>query len=668
MGRNRFKGMGTVAALVLWVAATGAALGDDQDIVDMSLEELMSLEIVSASKRMQPLDESAAAVYVITGDEIRRNGYRRLPDILRLAPGLFVARVNGSSWGVTARGFNGRYANKLLVLIDGRSVYSTTFAGVFWEQHNLVVEDIERIEVIRGPGATVWGANAVNGVINIITRSASQGAGGLLALQAGNEKNYDVSFRFGDSIDPLWSYKVYGNAGDRDGSLDENGNTARDVLRGDRVGVQLERTDDEQTLRFEVERFSTFGRSPEVTILTTPPFRALANDDKVSEGGHLASSWTQTTDESTVNLRAHVETDSRVSSLGDVEADRIEVEYSHSRPILETQVLTWGVLFSHQRDRWIDTLRTRVRPRQRSFDLFSGFVQYERPQANGRTRWTFGSKFEHNDFSGFEVQPSVRLLHQFDDDSAVWAALSRAVRTPSRAFQDLQTLFAQGTDPGSGLPLWTRAQGNPNDEAEDVLAFELGYRTTLGRRAHLDVTAFYNDYEDLLGLVAGAPEFSTEPIPSLQVPLVFDNVDSAESYGLESLVNVDVGSGCRLTLSHTYLDLEQASESDPSVQGTSVGNFAENQIKLKVECQPGPRTTLAANGFWIDEVPGQPNFEPIPAYTRVDLHLQHRLGDGLYLAIGGRNLIDDEQVELADISDRRIAFEQEWYGHLRFEW
>src|SRR5438093_3529420 len=438
------------ALLICWIA--GAAVcgwthGQEldstkkrlSDLADMSLEDLTKIEVTSVSKHKEKLADAPAAIFVITQEDIRRSGVTTIADALRLAPGLEVARVASHDWAITSRGFNELYANKLLVLIDGRSVYTPLFSGVYWDVQDTLLEDIDRIEVIRGPGATLWGANAVNGVINITTKSAKETIGGLLSGGYGTEEQGFGSARYGGKLGEDAYYRGYVKYFNRDSSALPSGAQANDAWEMYRGGFRTDWEPSAQNL-FTLQGDAYAGTENQTVTLFTPAFpftQPDASKMRVS-GGNVIGRWTHTfTPDSDLKLQIYYDRTDRAVDYFKEMRNTADFDLQYRHPLWQRHDVTWGVGFRYADS---DTSRSNFTlafiPPERITRIFNTFIQDEITLVKERLRLTLGSKFERNDYTGFEIQPSGRLLWTPHERHSVWASVSRAVRTPSRAEVD----------------------------------------------------------------------------------------------------------------------------------------------------------------------------------------------------------------------------------------
>jgi iron complex outermembrane receptor protein len=431
----------------VYLCHLSSAYSDQGELMGLSVEDLLNVEVISVAKKAKSLNDSPAAIFVISQDDIRRIGATSIPEALRLAPGLDVARIDSNKWAVSARGFNGRFANKLLVLIDGRSVYTRAFAGVYWENQDVMLEDVERIEVIRGPGATLWGANAVYGVINIITKHSADTQGGLLVAGVGTEEQGFGAFRYGGKLSSDTTARAYIKGFNRDENTHKLGGDAGDdwnkVQGGFRMDSQLT-TNDTLTLQGDVyhssiNQYTTFAQ-------VTAPYRNSFNEKIDAFGGNLLMrqhhTFSSTSDYSLQVFYDFYERD-EVAVLES--RHTLDVDFQHRFALLNWNDVVWGIAYRYSHDDVYSKEFLVTNTPSRNDQLVSAFVQDEITLVDNYLWLTVGSKFEHNDYSGFEVQPTARLMWAPHQQHRLWAAVSRAVRTPSRVEQD--TAFLQSVIP-----------------------------------------------------------------------------------------------------------------------------------------------------------------------------------------------------------------------------
>jgi iron complex outermembrane receptor protein len=619
----------------------------------MSIEELASLEVTSVSKRAESQREAAAAVYVITQEDIRRSGATTIVEALRLAPGVEVGRIRSSQWAVGIRGFASRTSRSVLVLIDGRSVYTPLFAGVYWEAQDTVLADVERIEVIRGPGGALWGANAVNGVISIITKSAEETLGGHASAGSGDEEHAVVAARYGGRLGNGTFYRVYGKYADREAQFHSDGqdvdawHMAQGGFRTDgalgALGTLTVQGDAYTSRNGILANFTSF----------TPPFQVTAPAEVDISGGNLLGRLTHATKAGS-EIRLQVYFDRTHRHEPQVQEDRNTLDFDlqgHYSPASRHDV-TWGLAYRWTAD---DTGRNPTVffvPQRRTDRLFSALLQ-DQIAASDRLRFTLGTKLEHNGYSGFEVQPNLRVAYRPAGDHVLWAAASRAVRTPSRLDHDI-TVFS-GTSPT--VPVFAVITGNERFVAEQVLAYEAGYRLQATPRLSFDLSAFYDRYRDLFSLEANAP---FQEGGRVVVPFTVGNGIRGRGRGFELATDAIVTTILKVRTSYSYLALDLAPKrgsSDTSTAHSTEGSSPRHQVATAGYLDLPRNFELDAMARYVDRIPAQ----RIEAYFNLDLRLAWRPIRSLELSILGQGLLQDHHAEFDSVEiERAILGHASW--------
>jgi iron complex outermembrane receptor protein len=643
----------------LLLAALATAVWAQQpspDLTETSLEDLMNIEVTSVSKKEEKLFQTAAAIYVITPEDIRRSSATSIPELLRMVPGLNVARIDANKWAITARGFNGRFANKLLVMIDGRSVYTPLFSGVYWDVQDVLLEDVERIEVIRGPGATLWGANAVNGVINIITKPARETQGGLLTAGAGTEERGFGALRYGGPLGRQAHYRFYAKYFNRDNSIDTSGHRAADqwdMLRG---GFRLDwKASPKDSLTFQGDIYQGDVEGVASMASLTPPFNRSFNEQVSVSGGNLLGRWSRIfSDRSDLTLQLYYDRTSRAVRLGEVR-QTFDLDLQHHLALGRRHDLRWG--FGHRvtSDEVSGNFTVSLDPQSRTDHLFSAFAQDELKLVRDRLRLALGTKVEHNRYTGFEVQPNLRLLWTPHEQHAWWASVSRAARTPSRVDDGFRINAAAFPGAGGMINLLS-IFGNRDFKSEYLLAYETGYRAQPSKRLSLDLAAFYNVYRHLETIESGRPFLESSPAPPhLVIPLRFDNRMRGETYGLEAAAHWQATSHWKLSGSYSWLRLQlhrEATSNDPEAE-TEEGHSPRHQFHLRSYLKL-PRNFEFDTS--LSRISRLATLE-VPGYTRLDARLGWRLKERLELSLGLQNLLDARHREYGRTEDRTDAMQ-----------
>ncbi len=672
-----------MALAVFFLVAISAYAVNADPLLQLSLEELMQIEVTSASKKEQTLSRIPAAVTVITQEDIRRSTATTIPGLLRQVPGLNVARINADGWAVSSRGFNERFSNKLLVLIDGRPIYTPLFAGVYWPIHETMLETIDRIEVIRGPGGSVWGANAFNGVINIITKNAADTQGVHLTGIVGDEEKARAGFRLGAGGEHL-AYRInvlYSERGEqtlREDGLPGAGGSARDrahtLVGGFRTDAQLSRRD---VLTVTGGLYDNQAQEPSVAMLFGPPYAALGDNRIHTIGGHLLARWEHTLDaRSDLSFQVfvdHMESHQYLRRPDqDIElTDRIttlDLECTHLFQPLDRHEIVWGLGARTMFDYYdsSDTYFWSYDPKRREHVLYSGFVQDEIELFKDRFWLTLGAKLEHNAFTGLEFAPSAKGVYSIDDTRSVWASISRAVRTPSRQERDTKQLFvdmetAEDTGLPVDIPLFL--QGSDDYSSEEVWALEAGYRTRPSPAFSLDANLFYNFYNSLR--TYDGPELSMDPTPALYSSI--HNNMKGEGYGLELSTVLDFYDWWRVKGAYSYLytDLWLINGSTADYTRDEAQDMAPRHSLFLQSRMDLPRNVeLDVTLRCVDKL----RFTGVPAYTELDLRLGWEPQPGLQVDLIGRNLLNESHYEFFDNFFSRRGVEIDRTAFVRVSW
>ena len=644
------------AATPLVILLAGACWASDTppqspgDLAEASLETLMNVEVSSPGRKEQKLSQTAGAVYVITQEDIRGSGLSSIPEVLRMVPGLQVARIDASSWSVTARGFGGRFADKMLVLIDGRSIYNHLYSGVYWEQNGVPLDDIERIEVIRGPGATMWGANAVNGVINIITKPARETQGLTISTGGGNEERGFGSVRYGGSAGDRISYRAYTEYS-QDGPLSTAaGQAAHDHWDSAQGGGRLDwQISERDTLTVEGDVYSGGAQQ---TVYPNYPAISLspAVPDSVAMSGEYAlGRWTHRfSDRSDLAMQFSVGDEDRLEGFGELDTTTTEFDFQHHFALSPRHDLMWGLGFQIYQD---DTKTRQIFPAPGSYVQFvpaatletmaSFFVQDQIAVLPERVTLTLGAKIERNGYTGFDTQPSARLLWNAAPRQGLWASVSRAVRTPALADRDAIIQFQLTESPGVVGVL----SGNPNFQPETALAYEAGYRNQPARWVTLDLATFFCDYHDLGTIDMGAPFLETGPPPVLVVPMQFGNSAAGHTYGIEMATNWSLTQKWRLTGNYSWFRYGQdrAHLGPQSVPSDAEGISPAHQVQFRSQLDIGRKLTLDTGIYFVSALTGI----DVPGYVRTDARLGWRLTRATEISLAGQNLLNGRHLEFA---------------------
>lgn len=636
-----------VFATLIFSACISNVYSEQPELQDLSVEELLNVEVTSVAKKAQSLNDSPAAVFVISNEDIKRIGATSIPEALRLAPGVDVARIDANKWAVTIRGFNGRLANKLLVLIDGRNTYTRAFAGVYWENQDVVLEDVERIEVIRGPGATLWGANAVNGVINIITKHSADTQGGLVVAGAGTQEQGFGTFRYGGKLGDDTTARAYVKGFSRDENTTVTGVGANDSWGKIQTGFRM---DSELTLRdsLTIQGDAYYSSVDQNTTLpqTTAPYQDNFDEVVESFGGNvLLRQQHSFSSSSDYSLQIYYDFYQRDEGYLREARHVMDIDFQHRFAFLERNDVVWGLGYRYQHDNIRANTIAVINPVSRNDQLFSAFLQDEITIVDDFLWLTLGSKFEYNDYSGFEAQPTVRIMWAPHQQHRLWAAFSRAVRTPSRAEHDLD-IFALMFPPRpiSGVPISIPAtqiviDGNRGYGSEDVLSYELGYRTTLIENVSIDFTAFYNAYKNLRSAESESTFFNGTYIEQV---FTFANEHRGQTYGLEVATVWQMLNWWRWDANYSFLKTDLYGD---HVE-LQIAESPEHRVSLRSSLSPIESVDLDVLFRYVDSTRAVRIETPsIDSYVSLDIRLAWRPIESLELSLVGQNLIGAHHLE-----------------------
>ena len=634
------------AAPLAWTDAPGDLPASEIDLTSLSIEQLMDIEVTSVSKKGESWFQAPAAIYVITQEDIRRSGARSIPEALRMAPGLHVARLDSHRWMIGSRGFSYEFANKLLVLIDGRSVYNPTFSGVHWDAQDTLLEDVERIEVIRGPGAALWGANAVNGIINIITKRAEDTQGWLITTGAGDEERGFGAVRYGGKLGDDAYYRVYAKYFSRDDFVDAGGHDADDDWNAFRTGFRIDWTGlEDDSFTFQGDIYAGEESEAAILPLLSFPFSTEADENLDIGGGNLLGRWTHVFSEtSEMALQIYYDRTEREWLFAtSEERDTVDIDFQHSFALGYRHAILWGLGYRFTGGEAGDMTSSSLDPPSRRDDLFSAFIQDEITLIPDRVRLTLGSKFEHNDYTGFEVQPSARALWTPHENHTVWAAVSRAVRTPSWIEHNISIITSVEFPPEVLVPTYEVLVPSKDEfGAEELLAYEVGYRVRPTKTLSLDIAVFYNNYDDLRSFEAGVP-ISTFPI--MVVPMTFDNKMDGSTRGVEIAAEWNVTDRWTLKSGYAFIDmnfdLDSDSSTDPAYPDNEEGTTPQHQFQLRSLLDLPHDLELDAAIYYVDNLP---TYE-ISSYVRADLRLAWHPNENLELSIVGQNVFGGHHKE-----------------------
>ena len=619
------------------------------ELMELSIEELMDIDVFSASKKEQKLVDVAAAVSVIERENLRRSGFTTIPEALRLAPGVQVGRVDANKWAITARGFNGRFANKQLVLVDGRSVYTPLFAGVFWQEQDLVMDDLERIEVIRGPGATLWGANAVNGVINIISRNAADTQGTWVRLGGGSEERAAASARHGGRLGENLHYRVYGKVFERDAFIDSTGRTAADGWRVGRGGFRL---DWEKTVESSLSLQGgvyggEVGQTYSLITSPQPPYREVFDFDTQFFSGHLMGRWQRVfSPQADLALQVYYDGHDLDDRATSETRHTVDVDFQHRWAPQERHEFIWGLGYRISHGETEGNFTFSYDPAARTDDIFSLFAQDDIEVVEERLNLIVGAKVERHDYVGFEWQPNMRFLWRVDARQRLWGSVARAVRMPAGAETRTRGVLLV-SDTGGLVPGYEQGLAtffaNEDFQSEELTAFELGYRVQPGEGATLDLAAFYNVYDQLRSVEPFLPYVERDPVPHLIIPLLPSNKLAGRVYGFEVEAKQSMSARWRLRGNYTLLqmDLDPDADSQDTFSSGAEGEVPEHQFALHSMVDLRQDLEFDLLGRYVDRLPQL----GVEAYFDIDARLAWQPRPGWEIAVVGQNLLADSRAE-----------------------
>ncbi len=629
-----------------------------KQLKNLSLNDLMEVETLNpesslSGRKTQKLTETAGALFVLTQEDIRRAGITRLAEALRMIPGMNVARLNANDWAISVRGLNQRYATKMLVMIDGRTVYNPRRSQVDWNLQDLLIDDIKQIEVIRGPGASLWGSNAMNGIINITTKTAKKTQGTLVTSYFGNgEEQAIISARHGGKLKNGY-YRIYGKSQQHDNFLNAQGQEQDDNWHTNQIGFRVDLDYDNDNFTFQGDIYN--GSITQKVELFQPLIGEAITDIEV-KGLNLLSRWQRHLTNNDFMFQAFYDHNQHDEfNYGD-SRDILDLDFHHRWQLSQKHELMWGANFRYISDNINNSSVVVYNPAERQDKLYSVFIQNEFTLLP-TVRLIVGSKFEHNDYSGFEVQPSIRLLWNINDRHNIWVAISRAVRTPSRADENL-TVHA----------ITPRIEiiniGNPDLPSEKLIAHELGYRFKLSKRLLFDSSIFFNNYDKLR--TYELLEFRPFPPPPKRVVLRGSEM-FGEVYGLELATHWQVNKDWKLVGNYSYLeaDLRKSAVSTDRSSEKLSGNSPHHQIGIRSLLDLPNQMEFDTALYYVDNVASQ----NVEKYTRVDIRLGWQPNKNLDLSFGIRNLLDDQHLEFGTDSSGRKAHEipRAFYTQIKYK-
>jgi iron complex outermembrane recepter protein len=640
-----------LGVLALGVAAPAHAQSRVLDLSTATIEDLMNIEVTSAARKEQRAGEVAAALYVITHDDIRRSGMTSVPDLLRLVPGVQVAHINSNKWAVSVRGFNGLYSNKLLVLVDGRSVYSPLFASVIWDTEDLMLEDVERIEVIRGPGAAVWGATAVNGVINIITKPASDTGGLLVRAGAGTYERNNLAIRYGGTVGS-GAYRTYAQLSTHGDSVGASGDGAGDHWRSVTSGFRGDwaKGADAYMLQGSVAVGETralwFNLDPAAGFQDTS---GVSN----TQAGSVLGRWTHTRRSgAALQLQSFVDVAHRRESIGEYQRQTVDVDADYHTALGRRHDLVLGGGYRYIAEAVRGGAGYSFDPGRARESLVNVFAQDEISLAGRRIQLTLGAKFEHESVDGTTVQPTARVMWNITRRQHLWAAASRALRTPSLVDKGIHIDFSPSAATATSPPVFVSAFGNPAAQNERFVSTEAGYRIDIASRVAIDVAGFIGRYQGLQTSEPSAPTVAfIDGRPVIRIATVFDNLLDAHTRGGEITARATLSDAWQVdgTFSAFHLTPHLKPTSRDPVAGRFDGSAPAFEWRGHSAVSLGPRVQADLLLFHV----GSLRELGIRSYTRADARIEWKLTAPLSIAIQGQNLLSRAHAEF-ETGDRTL--------------
>ena len=663
------------AAVLTWITYAALAAAQTKtvriappDLTALKLEDLMNVDVTSASKKPQKISRVPAAIFVITEQDIQRSGATNIPDLLRMVPGLEVAQVTSSTWAITARGFNNEYENKLLVLIDGLAVYTQTFSGVYWDLQDVELDSIDRIEIIRGPGASVWGANAVNGVIDIITKRAEDTQGTRISGYGGTMAFGGGSVGYGGMLSGSVAYRVFADGRSIGHSLTQGRHNSNDDWYLYHIGFRAD-TDTTHKNSFVVQGDAAKGNEGAIvnTIISwEPPQNAnLIERDRFSDW-HILGRWKHiVSPHSDTSLQVYFDRNNRNDTNTGVGLNMFDIDFQNHIGWGRRNDFVWGLGYRLTADGTAGGFIISYFPKDLKTDIFSCFLQDEIMIVPDRLYVILGAKIEDEYYNGFNVQPTTRVTWTPGNQASFWAAISGAQRTPSRSETSIRYNFS--AYPGTnGLPVLLTVVGNPRQQNERLTAIEAGLRKDISDRLSFDVTAFFNQYDSLRSVEPGAPELETDPSPlHLLIPERFANLIHGETHGLELFANLKLANRWTLSPGYSFLTIHMhkaPESSDPNTVQNTEGGIPNLQAQLRSNVSLPWHLQWTSSAFFV----GRLRAQFIPAYARMDTNLAWQPSDKVSVGVVGQNLQQSYHMEFSgpDLSQNPALVHRSAYAWL----
>ena len=641
-----------LSILLVVLTATAAAYGEEPNLalndptklLELSIEDLMEVEISLVSKQETKLRDTPAAVYVLTTEDIRRSGATSIPEALRMVPGIYVGQVNAYTWSIGSRGFNGQFSDKLLVMIDGRTVYSPLFSGVYWNIQQVVLEDVERIEIVRGPGGTLWGSNAVNGIINIVTKSAKDTQGGIFDAAGGNVEQGMGTLRYGGKLGENAWFRVYSQYLNHDNYKnlieDTHVNEWRYLQSGFRIDWE---TNEEDSFTFQGDIFRSDISAENISAATIGIDNSVHTPGGLDiHSGNLLGRWTHTiSEDSEMSFQIYYDNLNHDQKNEFWEyRDTFDFDFQHSVRLNENHNIIWGLGYRLSKDDIKNGPIWEMVHTKMDSHLVSGFINDDITLVKDKLHLILGSKFEHNTFSGFEYQPGGRLMWTPDKAHTFWGSITRAVRTPVRSDQGLHI----------NSPIF-EIHGNPDMESEKLVAYEAGYRFIPEERLSIDLATFYNVYDDLRDVES--IDFSG----GYPIIFTYGNTMWDETYGFEAAINYKLADWWTLKPSYSFIRGRTRDEIGPIVFRTmSPRNMANIRSIMNL---PG-NWQFDTSAYYYDTL----TEGGADSHMRLDARLAWQIRENVEFSVVGQNLLEPGHVEFPNVTGNQIEIPRSYYARI----
>lgn len=663
--------------------ATGIVWGDNSDpnpsgqsdssaLKSLTLEELSQIEVTTPSKEPTKVSQTPAAIYVITGEDIRRSGATCIPEALRLAPGVEVARIDSNKWAIGIRGFGSRLTRSVLVLIDGRTVYTPLFDGTYWEVQDTMMEDIERIEVIRGPGGTIWGPNAVDGVINVITKSSKDTHGLLATMGGGNFEQGFASFRYGGGEGNDFDYRFYGKGFSR-GPEDHTDGRNFDDWRAAQAGFRMDwQKGDRDTFTLGGDAYDEIGGESVQADTYTAPYSQVVDANAYLSGWDINGLWRRVLSPGNdFQLQVYYDRTNRAEPNFGEDRNTFDVDFLQRLTLPARNQITYGLEGRAQPTNDFEVVTgLAFVPFNRTDYLITGYFLDEIGLVEQRLSLIVGTKLLRTNFYGFGAEPSARLLWTPSKSRTIWAAYTHALRTPSDAEEDFYLLGFTGQIV-NGTPLLARFDANPHFAPEQINGYELGYRDLFGRNLYLDIATFYNHYhdlfsEDILGspFLESTPPYlnTTEPL-HLLLPAQFGNGLLGYTKGVEIAPEWRPKDFLRLRGSYSYLHMNLGKAPHSQDIGSApgiVGSSPQNQVSVQLSLNFSKHFQSDFDYRYVSALPGQ----GVPAYATADARLGWRVSSEFDFSVVGQNLFQPSHPEFEGDPGPPVLIRRSVYARL----